>query len=157
MTGTFEEQDALLRAQVAALRAGPSARLRRFRALEYVCQRCGDVLLEVLNTSPWRVVVTTALEPHPDFKPPPSPGRGAGWDALYRHGREAGRDARDAGRPVRTGERDIMPVPDDDRMAREHASTVVMLACRCQQQHYEMSAVAEDLRSGIKRRTIGVS
>jgi len=48
-----------IRKQLAALRAGPKwrQRWRQFRILEWVCASCGETILEVMTTHPWRVVV----------------------------------------------------------------------------------------------------
>ena len=52
-----DEIYASISAQLRALRAGPRSRWRKFRALELVCGRCGELLAEVMATHPESVLL----------------------------------------------------------------------------------------------------
>ena len=51
----YDGQTTYLRKQLTALRKGPRSRWRRFRLLEWVCDSCGESVLEVMRTDPFRV------------------------------------------------------------------------------------------------------
>lgn len=137
-------------AQLAALRAGPGGRRRRFRLLEWVCAGCGRPVLEVYATHPHWVIVTwerehsTAVETavleelsaegmHYDF-------RMAAWQEARRRRRRRG--------PamlyllVETPSQAPTTVPD------------LTSTCHCRIHQLAGDIVLEDLLTGTRRRTV---
>lgn len=144
----YQKQTDLLRAQLNALHSGPKERLRRFRRLEYVCQGCGDIFLEVLATSPYWVVVTNAIEAHPSasigVRERPSAGFTSVADARAHYAQQP-RELE-----IRSGGRKFVPfVPESDAARRWSLAS----SCRCRQWDIPAVKVGDDLAAHKRRRT----
>lgn len=141
-----------IRAQLVALRNGPKERLKRFRALEYVCSGCGETILSVMLTHPFRVIAgrpaadTQRTERAKFSGSLGRPSTVTEWMEFYR-GRigpsEMERAERENGSFVR--------IPDDFEQTVKINSQVHFL-CRCREWNIPMVAIADDLRDGIRKR-----
>jgi len=141
------EQNDLLRAQLAALGAGPKERWRRFRLLELVCGGCGDVLLEVMNTSPYRVVLVHGADPHPKEPEPnelPPEATLTGKELYERYGGRV--------RIRRSRDRRFVVLPHE--LSTVSASESLAATCRCRQWVGRTQTLVADLQRGIKRRVV---
>ena len=137
----YDEQTASLRAQLAALAVGPAARRRRFRRLEYVCGRCGETVLEVMQLHPWKVLRFRRTEQHPAADPP-STGDPQAYARFLSEG----------GRPLRRGEWTFYPLADSEPDRR--AGAVVPAACRCRDRTLPEAMIVEDMLAGRRKRTL---
>jgi hypothetical protein len=139
----YAEQTELLSAQLTALRAGPPGVRRRFRALEYVCGACGDVVLEVFKTSPYWTLCTWSTDPHPDASPVTT------TDATDYQRRRA-----EQGSALRQGDHLFRPLPDPlPEPAAGHRS-IVPAICRCQSRTLTEAMVISDLMAKTKKRSL---
>lgn len=140
-----------VRAQLAALRAGPGARRRRFRLHSAVCRHCGEVVLEVYATHPHWCIVTwgtvhsteveaAALHVLEENENPRMDWRDEAW-------RQARRLAR------RRGPEELFLLVETPKAPPSTAPDWFSV-CRCRMHKGEGVALLEDLLSGVKRRTV---
>lgn len=141
------EQNDLIRAQLALLRSVPRASRKRFRCLEWVCAKCGDVLLEVFGTSPYPVILTREITKHPA-----APELVTEIDGRRVTGADIYRQMESQGPRFLRGEWMFTPF---DPVAP--ASGSLVSACRCRRFRSSMRAVAEDLANKQARRVIPVA
>ncbi len=142
----YAEQTERLTAQLTALRAGPAYRRRRFRALEYLCERCGDVVLEVMKTDPYWTVITWSAEHHPDSEP---------LSAVSPV--EAARERVERGSAIRRGRSVFRPLPAPLPDPATVANRNLWSSCRCQSRHLSESMVMRDLLEGLTKRSLPAS
>lgn len=143
-------QNDMIRKVLAALRAVPGEWNRR-RRLKYVCGGCGKPLLEVMDTRPYPVVLTSSAVRHPDTPKlalPQSHGIEAGRELYRRHAA--------LGPAMRAGERTFFPFSEDDLKPERTRGWIVQSIC-CRRWQGSMAQVAQDLRTGLTQRVIGVS
>lgn len=141
--GERQIQNDYLRRQIVAIDSLPPSDRRRKRLQLFVlrCRSCQDVVLEVVDTKPYRVIRTRRTQLNEIAPPPPglSPeGRTAYWREHF------------ADRPpdaIRLDARWMFtPIPDD--LSSESDSSVVT-ACRCtSDQLVRISWLATQLAAG---------
>lgn len=135
-----------LRMQLAALDSGPKSRWMRFRLLAVHCGRCGEILLEVMDTSPYPVVRYRGVVNHP------------GVDVLPADAAIETRIAHQRAKPGRIRRDDAWrfdPIPANippDDPSLDH--NLVTCACRCRNLSLSERMVFADLRSGRGKRVI---
>lgn len=130
----------LIESQLAALDAGPPKRRREFRALEYVCRACGDVILEVMKTWPYEVVLTRGLGEHPR-----RPVLAADATMAARVA-----DMGEQGEPIRRGGQQVWPL----RPTGDATESSITTSCSCRSGQIAMSAIRADIAAGTKKRAI---
>lgn len=151
MDAGYQVQTDYLRQQLAALHNGPRSRWRQHRLLEVVCRECGDTVLEVMNTKPYRVVrywehlVTKGEQP-------PAPWWGKGWSASEVQQAAYERAKTDTSTPLtRRGDSMFHPIPAD---WEGDSDELLLTACRCRGHELRGNMVADWLRSTRRKRLI---
>jgi hypothetical protein len=148
---------ARLRRQLKALNDGPPSRRRKFVLHEWVCVGCDELVMEVIATSPYRVlryrqVAVSDAAKVAAANPPPTPGMSMA-QAWYADQRSQLEHPNESIR--RDKEWRFVPLPD----ARpDHAERrLVIAACRCQRVHCNegqvFDALASDTRKTALRRS----
>lgn len=136
-------------AQARAIAAGPESRRRQFRALEVRCQGCGELMAEVLKTSPWWTVRRQAadvLQSPPDLLKKEQSRLGghvpsvAATRALFRQ----------ATRSMRGREWGLIVIDQND--PERYAKTGLGLICRCRSvADYGMSMILDAIAAGTEK------
>lgn len=157
----YEEQNNRLRAQITAIVTGPKARLRRFRRLEYVCRRCGETILSVLNTSPCRVMCfrREKEEEVPGLHDAPVTRPTTVAEGMAEIARS--REGHPHRRAIRVGDQSpFVGIPDDFEELWPADGEFVFgrdeswhCLCACAQWNLSSHQIAEDLRSAKRKRS----
>ncbi|WP_425308745.1 hypothetical protein AADG42_08290 [Ammonicoccus fulvus] len=152
--------------QLYAIHAGGNERRKRFLLMEYVCSRCGDIVLQVWGTHPRRAVTTR----EPDKSPYSLTSFNAHKQvpAELAHRIEDGTltlrefaeyffseevfEQGEPRAPERAGRRrrlEILPAEGDEDSPRSFSSV-----CRCQRWDFSLDNVRSDLARKIRKRSV---
>lgn len=133
----YAEQTAHIRSLLKALDDGPTARRRRFRDLEIVCGRCGQIIAEVVALQPYRVVRFKGKGE--DLRDPQAPSLAQVMDEVDKKGitgRERGKRMQEAmkvaSRNIRREGGHFAPLAWPRRVIPEHVgSSLGEALCSC--------------------------
>lgn len=152
----FEErmraQNASLRQQLAVLAKMPRARRQKLVLLEVVCRGCGDLLVEVVATSPYPVVRSRGLD-EPDRA---MPDREEG-EPSKAYGRRVYEERhREYDQSLRLGEWKFWPLPRPWPVpgSEGYRSLIVPFICRCRHGHLTYRYLHKALVSNTPKVTL---
>lgn len=141
----YETQTNYLRQQLDALHHRGSSTWRKFRLLEYVCQKCGDTVLEVMELDPYKVLR------YRDVTGPPSATSLPRGASVQDHIDLM----RSRGPRIRRGEWKFVPLADD--LDEDPPPTLVSTACRCSQAQFTYRMIHDDLNSDRTKRIVNLN
>jgi len=140
-------QNDYLRRQIQALRHGPRARWRKFRLLEVVCGRCGDLLVEVMDTDPFPTLLSRRPVQHPDTPSPSDSATTQERIAILKQSKPSIR--RDDGWRLTPISANFKPASDESA-----GSALVIAVCSCRQVEVTEALIFDDLSQGRRKRII---
>ncbi len=138
------EQNERLRKVLHLLAKLPAAKRQRYQLLVIRCGRCGDVLVEVVQTLEYPVVHYRQTTRHPAAKPVPPDA-----DAAARV-----RANREAGEPVRQGDWTFYPLPQPIPRATDDQGALIPACCRCTQVPLTEGFLLQLIQDGIRKKVL---